>query len=279
MPACGVLENYLYRAPDGYDWSVFPWKWDAHVKTIANPRRIRAVTSPHHPLYCWNCQAIDENGNRVDGTDNFVAKTHRIRVNHYFTKSREEWLAKRQKGKADVAGLRPVEEFEWRDRNDVYDDTIVKYFTWLKENPSPRREEPGCEVFSLLHYFLQELNEHREKEYYQGEIERLLCYRQVGARQMRSGGDALFAELLEQTLLEMCNSALGAPRVVPAQIELLLSIWEQIGQNSNTVKKKLRENLITVMRGFIEIFRRQGDQSSEWYFTDLLQEFLMWRAG
>ena len=206
--------------------------------------------------------------------DNFVSETHRIRVNHYFTKSLGEWLEKQQKGKADVPGLRPVEEFEWRDRNDVYDDRIVKYFEWMKANPSPEREAPEYDVFSLLHYFLQEMREHREEECYQGEIERLLCYRQIGMEEIRCGKEVFFAELLEQTLLQMCNAALGAPRIVPAQIELLLGIWEQIGQNPNAIKRKLGANLITVLRGFIEIFQEQEDPSSERYFADLLRNFL-----
>ena len=222
---------------------------------------------------------MDENGNRVDGVDNFVPATHRIRVNHYFTKSRAEWLAKQQKGKADVAGLRPVEEFEWRDRNDVFDDTIVKYFEWLKANPVQKREASGYEVFPLLCYFLQELNEHREKDYYQGEIERLLCFWQIGARERQSGGDGLFADLLEQTLLEMCGNALGAARIVPAQVELLLSAWEGFGGNPTAAKKQLRSNLITVLKGFIEVFRGRGDQVSERYFSDVLREFLIGTTG
>lgn len=278
IPSGGVLKSYLYRAPDGYDWSIFPWKWDAHIKTIANPRRVRVAASPHHFLYCWNCQAVDEKGNHVYDMDNFVATTHRIRVNHYFTKSKSEWLAKQMKGKADVAGLRPVEEFEWRDRNDVYDDTIVQYYEWLKSNLPEKHEDSHYEIFPVLQYFLQELREHRDRDYYQSEIEQLLCYWHICSKEVHSGGDMLFAELLEQTLLEMCNSALGAARIVPAQIELLVSVWEQIGQNPNAVKKNLKANLIVVLKGFIEIFREQEDQQSERYFTDLLQEFLIQTA-
>lgn len=73
----------------------------------------------------------------------------------------------------------------------------------------------------------------------------------------------------------MCNYALGAPQIIPAQIELLSSMWKQIGKNPGTVQKKLRANLITALRGMIEIFREQGDLQSERYFSDLLLEFLM----
>lgn len=276
MPSEGVLKGYLHRAPDGYDWCVFPWKWDAHVKTITNPRRVLAFASPHHALYYWNCYAIDENGNRVDGMDNFVADCNRLRVNHYFTKSWEEWVAKQHKGKADVEGLRPLEEFEWRDRNDVYDDAIVVYYEQMKSSPCrmpPQKQNEKSAQLLLL--FLEELYNHREKEYYQGEIENLLCYWWICYKESRLGGDVLFAELLEQVILEMCNDSLGAPQIFPAQIELMLSVWKWIGENPNTVKKKLRENLILALKGLIEIFRTQENLQSERQFTDLLQKFLL----
>ena len=123
----GVLDSYLYRAPDGFDWSEFPWKWDAHVKSIVDPRRTTAMVSPHHAKYQAGYMAVDEKGRRVDGMDNFVDDTATIRINHYFTKSLAEWVDKRNKGCADCDRIRPMEEFFWRDRNDVYDDLIVRY--------------------------------------------------------------------------------------------------------------------------------------------------------
>ena len=77
----------------------------------------------------------------------------------------------------------------------------------------------------------------------------------------------------------MCSNALGAARIVPAQAELLLSVWEGFGQNPTAAKKQLRANLITVLKGFIEVFRSRGDQASERYFTDALQEFLIGTTG
>ena len=137
----GVLDNYLYRAPDGYAWSEFPWKWDAHVKSIVNPRLTTAMVSPHHASYQAGYVAVDEKGRRVDDMDNFVTDTTTIRINHYFTKSFAEWVDKRNKGCADCDRIRPMEEFFWRDRNDVYDDLIVRYRAqlWQRWRSKQRR--------------------------------------------------------------------------------------------------------------------------------------------
>lgn len=232
------------------------------------------VASPHNALYYWNCCAVDENGNIVNGIDNFVSETHRIRINHYFTKSLEEWIKKQQKGKADVAGLRPLEEFEWRDKNDIYDDLVLRYREMMKSQPSAERRIPTPDIFSLLCYFLQEFQAHPEAEYYEGSIEQILCFWNLCAKARQEKKGLLYAELLEQVLLQACNNVLGAKTVIPAQIELLLSVWKEIGQESSLVKKYLRTNLTTVLQGFMGIFRESGDLESERYFTDLLLKFL-----
>ncbi|MDY6269119.1 MAG: glycosyltransferase family 92 protein [Selenomonadaceae bacterium] len=129
----GVLDNFVYRAPDGYQWSEFPWKWDAHIKSIVNPRLTVTMNSAHFATYQAGKFAIDENGHRVDGMDNFVDHTNLIRINHYFTKSKAEWVLKRNKGIGDGQHVRPMEEFDWRDRNDVYDDLIIRHRNQLMQ--------------------------------------------------------------------------------------------------------------------------------------------------
>lgn len=129
----GVLDNFVYRAPDGYQWSKFPWKWDAHIKSIVNPRLTATMDSAHFATYQEGYFAIDENGNRVDGMDNFVDHTNLIRINHYFTKSKAEWIIKRNRGFGDGQHFRPMEEFDWRDRNDVYDDLIIHHRNYLMQ--------------------------------------------------------------------------------------------------------------------------------------------------
>jgi hypothetical protein len=51
-------------------------------------------------------------------------------VNHYFTKSKEEWIARRKLGKCDhkdEKDVRPIEEFYRHDNNDILDDSMRRY--------------------------------------------------------------------------------------------------------------------------------------------------------
>ena len=67
-------------------------------------------------------------------------KTHvmnqQIKINHYFTKSREEWVRRRSMGKADTRNrnnVRTMEEFYMHDNNDIYDDSMLYYVKKMKQ--------------------------------------------------------------------------------------------------------------------------------------------------
>ena len=56
-----------------------------------------------------------------------------LRINHYFTKSKEEWISRRSQGRADTASLpdiRTLDEFYAHDNNDIYDQ-IGKFYANL----------------------------------------------------------------------------------------------------------------------------------------------------
>jgi len=111
------------------------------------------MNSVHFATYQSGKFAIDENGQRVDGMDNFVNHTNIIRINHYFTKSKAEWIAKRNRGLADHPGIRPMEEFDWRNRNDVYDDLIIRYRNQLMQqrlNQLKHRFGPVVQEYSAV---------------------------------------------------------------------------------------------------------------------------------
>ena len=116
----GVLERFVYRTKDDFCHN-------DHVKTIANPRHISVVTNPHFLLYFDSKFAINENGNYVPMHTNKPCTTLKIGINHYFTKSKEEFIKKRNRGKADLSDLRDMSEFDIHDQNDIYDDGILKY--------------------------------------------------------------------------------------------------------------------------------------------------------
>lgn len=124
-----VMENYLYRGtPDR--------RGNDCIKTIANPRVIEKYQHVHYPTYKAGFYSLDENGKRIDGWSNpRGGDTKFIRINHYFTKSKEEWIERRSRGKADTKDendKRTLDEFYEHDENDVYDNIMLRYSKLLK---------------------------------------------------------------------------------------------------------------------------------------------------
>jgi hypothetical protein len=82
-----------------------------HTKTILNPRKIWRLFC-HWGLYIGEENEVDVHGNLHD----YDMLQHppiydKVRVNHYFTKSYEEWLVKQKRGRANMGGFR--EDWEW----------------------------------------------------------------------------------------------------------------------------------------------------------------------
>ena len=128
-PSGGVLENYLYRGKENA-------KGNDCIKSIVNPRKVYKFEHVHFPVYILGSYAVSENGERVNGWQHFAKSINRIRINHYFTKSKEEWIQRRSIGKADskdINNKRTMDEFFSHDNNDIYDDGML-YYVRLMDN-------------------------------------------------------------------------------------------------------------------------------------------------
>ena len=127
----GVLERFTRRAP--VDWVVPIPKRDipggnAQIKTVANPRKVAFFTSAHFPIYFEGNYSINEVGGFVPNYCNEPITANKIALNHYNTKSREEFFIKLNKGRADKAtNYFTADWFDMYDRNEVFDDGILKY--------------------------------------------------------------------------------------------------------------------------------------------------------
>ena len=127
----GVLERFTRHAP--VDWVVpLPRRTipggNAQVKTVANPRRIAFFTSAHFPIYFAGCHAVNEAGGLVESYCNEPVTANKIALNHYNVKSREEFRRKLNKGRADKnQNYFTADWFDLYDRNDVFDDGILRY--------------------------------------------------------------------------------------------------------------------------------------------------------
>ena len=125
----GVLENFLYRASEN-------GRGNDCIKTIVNPRKVYRWEHAHYPTYIYGIHSIDEKGNIVKGWSHKALDIETIRINHYFTKSKEEWIQRRKGGKADTkdrTDIRTIEEFYLHDNNDIYDDGMLFYVEEMKK--------------------------------------------------------------------------------------------------------------------------------------------------
>lgn len=129
-PVCGgVLDNFLYRAvEDG--------RGNACIKTVVNPRKVFRFKHVHYPTYIYGVHSIDEDGAIVEGWKHTKKNIKTVRINHYFTKSKEEWIERRKQGKADYKdplNVRSLDEFYLHDNNDIYDDGMLFYVEKMKQ--------------------------------------------------------------------------------------------------------------------------------------------------
>ena len=127
-PNGGVLSNFLWRAKeDGTG--------NRCIKTIVQPQYVYTYAHVHYPTYLIGRYSIDENGERVDGWNHKMLEIKKIRINHYYTKSKEEWIKRRSMGKADSnnpeANKRTLDEFYQHDNNDIYDESMLYYVNKL----------------------------------------------------------------------------------------------------------------------------------------------------
>ena len=119
-PDGGVLENFLYRAETNFEKNRL-------TKTICAPEAVLAFVNAHYAVYRRGYKAYNELGEEVEGPLTASPSHRHIRINHYFTKSRNEYIEKMERGKADGYDKRQMDDFYARDCNDEFDDSILKH--------------------------------------------------------------------------------------------------------------------------------------------------------
>jgi hypothetical protein len=150
-----TIENYNHHAHiDFLD--------NRHLKIIADPRKVKNIWNQHCFTYLDGSSVLDENMSPIPPIP-LSEKAHvsKIRINHYFTRSEEESVKKRLKGKTD-GEIREQEIFSSLDRNEVRDDMMQQYIPQVKKrvhrilrlNERHRRMEA---YLSVLRVFLSRL--------------------------------------------------------------------------------------------------------------------------
>ncbi len=126
----GVIANYVRRECDHPE---------QHIKTITDPRCVRAFFCAHYPVYYAGFSSLDEQGEHVPAhlSSSEQSKLKQVCLAHYSMKSWEEWLKRRSQGKADAPSPYDVsrENFDALNTklNVVYDDSMRRLKEQLLE--------------------------------------------------------------------------------------------------------------------------------------------------
>ncbi len=115
-----VTKRFIYSSNKDFDMN-------KHTKSIINPRKTLCFVNPHNALYIGKNYAVNIYGEKVEGPMNENINDE-VRINHYFSKSKEEYILKRQRGTADGNPIRTMELFTYHDKNDVFDDSMKIFY-------------------------------------------------------------------------------------------------------------------------------------------------------
>lgn len=122
-----VIRRFTHRAPDDHHLN-------HAVKTIVRGRYIQTA-GIHTPIPAAG-SLVDEDrvvaGSLGNPDHHPVPAARRLVLNHYFSKSREEWTHKRDRGiattrKGQPTHIRPDSHFDLHDRNEVTDTRILRF--------------------------------------------------------------------------------------------------------------------------------------------------------
>ena len=138
----GVLERFTRRAPTDFFYTETYKKTpinvgNAHIKNITNPRRINFIANYHAFNYFETFYSVNENLNPPLDWRSIPISADKIVINHYYTKSREEFIKRKSRRTAErLISISAIKErlFELCDRNDVFDDDILKYRAAREKN-------------------------------------------------------------------------------------------------------------------------------------------------
>lgn len=115
-------ESYTLKAEENFHVN-------RHIKSIVQPKYVAKAGNAHHFNYKKGYFAVNENFERVEGSQADVS-INKIQVNHYYCRSLEEYADKVNRGRADSKNKRSMQEFHNHDAeaNVVKDTTILELF-------------------------------------------------------------------------------------------------------------------------------------------------------
>lgn len=271
----GVLERFTRRAHK--DWSdQCPYGYltgNVHVKTIANPRTIDFIGNPHYTNYFGEFHSINESGVAVEYYNNIPVTTNKIVVNHYYTKSFEEFCIKQKRGRSDIGGHYNDAWYDFYNRNEEFDDGILKYRNARKKKfyiksdfNRIRRVEKA-----LIEHLTQYVPSAAPEDFFDDKLETFLTCRAVAEKLEIKIGN-LSAE--EYSLAWIYTTFIRSSSMSRAEIEMFMRALPEILERPFPIICNKINNLTQneIIPYFCEALKIKSDwhSRSEWLYTQKL---------
>ncbi len=118
-----IIQSYTRRSLKSYDRN-------KHIKSIVQPRFVIKVLTPHDFEYKKGKHAVNENFVTIIGPFS-KHSSNKIQVNHYFTRSKTDFIQKKERGRADTSEAihqRTMENFQFAEKssNIIADESIIE---------------------------------------------------------------------------------------------------------------------------------------------------------
>ncbi len=125
-----VVERFTLRPPDSFSPN-------RHIKSIVRMDRILCPGRNPHTFEVAG-GTFGESGAQIEGPHSERPSHSRLRINHYHTKSRQEYLRRIARGNADGAPARSPTEFNIYQAPDIEDRATWRFLPALKERIQQR---------------------------------------------------------------------------------------------------------------------------------------------
>ncbi len=232
----GVLERFTRRAV----------QLSKSVKTIANPRRINYLTTPHYMEYFSGNFDIGQND-----LDERTKISKEIIINHYKLKSREEYFNKIANKSYDASyGTQDyynADKFTHEEDNETFDDSILKYRdARLKVSGNNPQIDYQKLTGALMKNLSPLLNNNLPVEFFEDKMETFLTCRALAAYLKENVIGKENGEKIEKLTLTAIHNTLLS-KVSAADVEMLLSEMSNLLPLNYPMVQNIRVALIELI--------------------------------
>lgn len=269
----GVIDRFVTRGDADF-------KANRYTKTIINPRRIRGVYNPHYAKFLPDTVCLNEFGQiNVDMNHN-SGRVDQVQVNHYMTKSVEEYTRKRSRGRADSLEKHLKEEFPLYDQNHITDTGLREKWHAMQKNPrmlrvdsaDPSRHDEKLILANILDMLAPILNEDLSPENYFGHIEKFItCFGLIRKCGIISETERDFLENASLRAIDLSIQS-GGCRIY--NIFLLMHMMAELMSSRSELGWKIVrkcEDLIPRMDSYLKTAGRMEDYVDMFFWQRLLK--------